>query len=105
MDVEGRRHSRHRLQLGEVDRERVVDEAVDGQVPLTRRVRGHVADVEHWEAFGEVLARRQSARVVPLLDQFLAIAIEESHASQSAQRRRRYNRGGLPLQHTDARLR
>ena len=62
VDVERQGHRRHRLQLVEVDGERLVDQAVDRQVPLARRVRRHVADVENRKSIGEVLTRAATDR-------------------------------------------
>src|SRR4029079_7386197 len=73
VDVEGRSGGRHRLQLVEVEGERAIDEPVDRQAPVTRAVVRNVADVQHGKAVGEVLTRRQSGRVVALLDQLFAI--------------------------------
>ena len=52
------------------------------------RVRGHVADVQHGKPIGEVLAGRQAIGVVALLDQFLAVAVEETHALSLPNRHR-----------------
>ena len=68
----------------------VVDEPVDRQIPLPRLVVGDVADVQHREAVGRVLPRRQPRRVDALLDEVLTVAIEEAHSNQSA-------RPALPL--------
>jgi len=65
VDVERRRQGRHRAQLVEIDRERPIDQAEHGQAPLVRAVLGHVTHVQHGEAIGQVLPRRQAGRVVP----------------------------------------
>jgi hypothetical protein len=80
VDVEGEGGGWHRLQLVEADRERLVHQAVDRQRPLAGRIRGYVADVQHREAFRQVLALRQARRVDALLHQFVTVPIEESHS-------------------------
>ena len=80
VDVERERDGLHLTQFVEADRERPIDETGDRQVPLAGRVGGHIAHVEHREAFGEVLTRRQSRRIDASGDEFLAVSIEESHS-------------------------
>ena len=68
VDVKGRGDGRHLAEFAEPDGERSVDQAGDRQVPLAGRVLGHVADVEHREAVGQVLTWWQPRRVVTLGD-------------------------------------
>ena len=82
-------------------RERPIDQAVDPQVPLARLVRRDVADVQHREAVGEVLAGRQAGGVVPSLDELGPVALEEAHGSSVPRHAHRYARRATGAASTD----
>ena len=75
-------------QFLERETEIVVDFAEDPHVPGTRRVLGHVADVQNGEPIREVLAGGQTGGVVARRNDVVAIAFEEAHGAILTQRLR-----------------
>ena len=92
VDVAGQGDRWQRLQLREVEAERPVDQTGHLQVPRLGVVRRDVADVQHGEAVGQVLAGRQAGGVVPALDELGPVALEEAHRSSVPRHGHRYAR-------------